>query len=73
MNLAGDILDKYTREQVTAYLDKLITGVLQNYKTSLEKGDSNILWSNLGDLTQIRSILHEMKKRDAEREALKNK
>lgn len=73
MNLAADILDKYTKEQVTAYLDKLVTGVLQNYRTSLEKGDSNILWSNLGDLTQIRSILHEMKKRDAEREAMRNK
>lgn len=70
MNLSGDILDKYTQEQVTVYLEKLITGVLQNYKTSLEKGDSNILWVNLGDLTQIRSILHEMKKRDKERAAL---
>lgn len=72
MNLAGDILDKYSREQVIAYLDKLVTGVLQDYKTSLEKGDSNILWANLGDLTQMRSIIHEMKKRNAEREAMKD-
>lgn len=72
MNLAGDILDKYSREQVIAYLDNVINGVLRNFKTSLEKGDSNILWANLGDLTQIRSILHEMKKRDDEREAMKD-
>ena len=72
MNLVGDILDKYSREQIIAYLDKLAAGVLQNYKTSLEKGDSNILWANLGDITQMRSILHEMKKRDAEREAMKD-
>ena len=71
MNLAGDILDKYSREQVTVYLDKLVTGIIQNFKTSLEKGDSNILWANLGDLTQIRSILHEMRKRDESREAMK--
>ena len=71
MNLAADILDKYSKEQVTIYLDKLVSGIIQNFKTSLEKGDSNILWANLGDLTQIRSILREMKKRDEEREAQK--
>lgn len=71
MNLAADILDKYSKEQVTIYLDKLVSGIIQNFKTSLEKGDSNILWANLGDLTQIRSILHEMRKRDEEREAQK--
>lgn len=70
MNLAGDLLDKYTPEQVTAYLDKLAAGVLKNYQTAIKVNQPQILFGSLGDVAQIRDILHEMKKRNDERLAL---
>lgn len=70
MNLAGDLLDKYTPEQVTAYLDKLAAGVLKNYQTAIKVNQPQILFGSLGDVAQIRDILHEMKKRNDEKLAL---
>lgn len=70
MNLASDLLDKYTPEQVTAYLDKLAAGILKNYQTAIKVNQPQILFGSLGDVAQIRDILHEMRKRDEERAAL---
>lgn len=71
MDIAKDICDKYTTEQIVAYLDKVVAGVLKNYKTSLEQGNSSVLWGSLGDIAQMRAILHEMDKRNRERAAAK--
>lgn len=71
MNLAGDLLDKYTQEQVIAYLDKLLSGILKNYQTAIKVNQPEVLFGNLGDVAQVRDIIHEMRKRDQEREALK--
>lgn len=71
INVISEMLDKHSDEEIISYLDSIITGVVKNYKVSLEKGDSNILWANLGDLTQIASIIRGIKKRNAEREAMK--
>lgn len=70
MNLAGDLLDKYTTEQVIAYLDKLTSGILKNYQTAIRVNQPQILFGSLGDITRVRDILHEMKKRNDERLAL---
>lgn len=70
MNLAGDLLDKYTPEQVTAYLDKLAAGILKNYQTAIKVNQPQILFGSLGDVAQIRDILHEMRKRNDEKLAL---
>lgn len=69
MNLASDILDKYSPEQVTYYLDSVLSGVLKNYKVAIEKNMPELLFACLGDITQVRGIIHEMKKRDEERAA----
>lgn len=69
MNLASDMLDKYTSEQVIAYLDRLVAGVLKNYQTAIKLDQPQILFGSLGDVAQVRDILHEMRKRD---EARKN-
>ena len=69
MNLASDLLDKYTSEQVTAYLDKLVTGVLKNYQTAIKLNQPQVLFGSVGDIAQLKDILHEMRKRD---EARKN-
>ena len=70
MNLAGDLLDKYTSEQVIAYLDKLAAGILKNYQTAIKVNQPQILFGSLGDVAQIRDILHEMRKRNDEKLAL---
>lgn len=70
MNLTGDLLDKYSREQVIAYLDKLASGILKNYQTAIKVNQPEVLFGNLGDIAQLRNILHEMRKRDEAREAI---
>ena len=71
MDLAKDIVDKYTIEQIVAYLDRLSSGVLKNYQTAIKVNQPEVLFGDLGDIAQIRSVLHEMNKRNQEREALK--
>ena len=73
MDIAKDIVDKYSTEQIIAYLDSLVAGVLQNYKTSLKANQPQITWGSVGDIAQVRSILHEMKKRDEAKKALAEK
>lgn len=72
MDLTKDIVDKYTIEQIIAYLDRLSAGVLKNYQTAIKVNQPQILFGDLGDIAQMRSILHEINKRNQEREALKN-
>lgn len=72
MDLAKDIVDKYTTEQIIAYLDHVMGGVNQNYRTALKTGRPEFLWGSLGDIAQIKDILYEMKTRNAERDAMKN-
>lgn len=71
MDLAKDIVDKYTIEQIIAYLDRLSAGVLKNYQTAIKVNQPQILFGDLGDIAQMRSILHEINKRNQEREAMK--
>lgn len=71
MDIAKDIVDKYTIDQIVAYLDKLSSGVLKNYQTAIKLNQPQILFGDLGDIAQIRAILHEINKRNQEREAAK--
>ena len=71
MDLSKDIVDKYTTEQVIAYLAHLIGGVSQNYRTALKTGRPEFLWGSLGDVIQAKDILLEMKSRNDAREATK--
>lgn len=69
MDIAKDIVEKYSVEQIVDYLDKLSTGVLKNYQTAIKVNQPAILFGNLGDLAQIRAVLHEMNKQNQERAA----
>lgn len=71
MDITKDIVDKYTTEQIIAYLDHLAGGVSQNYRTALKTGRPEFLWGSLGDVVQIKDILHEMKTRNNAREVSK--
>ena len=69
MDIAKDIVEKYSVEQVVDYLDKLSAGVLKNYQTAIKANQPAILFGNLGDLAQIRAVLHEMNRQNQERAA----
>lgn len=71
MDIAKDIVDKYTDEQIIAYLDKLMAGIQQNYRGSMKINQPQILWGNLGDIDMARAILHEIKLRNDAKEAMK--
>lgn len=72
MDLAKDIVDKYTTEQIIAYLYHLVGGVDQNFRIGLKVCKAEPLWISLGDIEQVKEILHEMKIRNDAREAMKN-
>lgn len=71
INIIGEIIEKHPDEEIIAHLDKIVAGVVKNYTVALDKGNSDILWANLGDLTQVASILRGMRKRDEARKAQK--
>lgn len=72
INIVGEMVEKHSDEEIIAHLDKVVSGVVKNYAVALEKGDSGILWANLGDLTQAAAILRGLKKRNEARDAQKN-
>ena len=69
MDITKDIVEKYSVEQIVDYLDKLSAGVLKNYQTAIKANQPAVLFGNLGDLAQIRGILHEMNRQNQERAA----
>lgn len=73
MDIAKDIVDKYKTEEIIYYLDSVMSGVLKNYQTAIKVNQPQVLFGDLGDIAQVRAILHEMKKRNEERiAAMKN-
>lgn len=72
INVVGEMIEKHSDEEIIAHLDKIISGVVKNYTVALDKGTSDILWANLGDLTQAASILRGLKKRNEARDAQRN-
>lgn len=66
MNIITDILS-HKDEEVIAYMAKVMQGVIKNYNLSLEKGQPELLWGNLGDLTMVAQVLKAMDKRNQER------
>ena len=72
MDLAKDIVDKYTTEQIIAYLDHIMGGVTQNFRAGLKVCKAEPLWISFGDIEQVKDILHEMKTRNDTIETLKN-
>ena len=71
MDLAKDVVDKYSMEQIIAYLDSRLAGVLQNYEKAVKKEQPQILFINKGEIDHIKSIIHEIRKRNDAREAMR--
>lgn len=71
MDIAKDIVDKYTTEQIIAFLCHKMGGVSQNFKVGLKVCKAEPLWISMGDIEQVKEILREMKARNDAREAAK--
>ena len=69
INLEAEILANHTDEEIIEYLDGIATGLLKNYRIALEKGQSEVLWGNLGDITLVAAVVRGMRKRNATRQA----
>lgn len=71
INIEKELLDNHSDEEVIAYISKVLNGVIQNYQIALKANQPETLWSNLGDLSMVASILKNMKARNDAREAAK--
>ena len=71
IDIVREMLDKHSDEEVVAYLDSVLTGLLQNYRTATKQNQPELLYGNLGDLAMVASIVRAMKQRNEAREAQK--
>ena len=71
VDIVKELLEKHSDEEVIAYLDSVVTGLLQNYKTAAKQNQPELLYGNLGDLAMVASIVRAMKNRYEAREAAK--
>lgn len=69
INMIGEALDKHTDAELIAHMYGLMTGISKNYSIALEKGHSEVLWANLGDISLVTGMLKAMKKREEDRVA----
>lgn len=69
VNITQEMLERHSDEEVIEYLDSVLSGLVRNYKVSLEKGNSDVLWANLGDLTLASTVVKAMRKRNEARKA----
>lgn len=71
INIEKELLDNHSDEEIIAYISKVLNGVIQNYQIALKANQPETLWSNLGDLSMVASILKNLKSRNDAREAAK--
>lgn len=72
VDIVKELLNNHSDEEITAYLDSIVTGLLQNYKTAIKQNQSELLYGNIGDLTLVATIIRAMKNRNEAREVMKN-
>lgn len=71
VDITKELLQNHSDEEIIAYLDSVMTGILQNYKTATKQKQPEILYSIIGDIALVSSIIRAMKQRDEAREAAK--
>lgn len=70
VNIVKELLDNHSDEEIIAYLDKMATGIIGNYKTAANANQPQLLFGNLGDVTMVATILRAMKNRNDARNNL---
>lgn len=71
VDIVKELLSNHSDEEIIAYLDKVATGILGNYKTAANANQPQLLFGNIGDITMIATIIRTMKQRNEARETLK--
>lgn len=71
VDIVRELLNNHSDEEIIAYLDKVATGIIGNYKTAANANQPQLLFGNLGDITMIATIIRAMKQRNDAREAAK--
>lgn len=69
VDITKELLDNHSDEEIVSYISKVMNGVVQNYQIALKANQPEALWSNLGDITMVSSILKAIKTRNDAREA----
>lgn len=69
VDITKELLDNHSDEEIISYISKVMNGVVQNYQIALKANQPEALWSNLGDITMVSSILKAIKTRNDAREA----
>lgn len=71
IDIEQELIDNHSDEEVIAYLDKVATGLLQNYNTASKTNNPAFLWGSYGDVMMIFNIIRRMKVRNDTIEAQK--
>lgn len=69
INMINEALDRHNDIELIDHMASVMAGVVKNYKVALEKNQPEVLWGNLGDISQVMAMLRAMKKRNDERAA----
>lgn len=67
INMINEALDKHNDAELIDHMATIMAGVVKNYKVALEKNQPEVLWGNLGDISQVTGMLRAMKRRNDER------
>lgn len=71
VNIVAETIGNHSEEEIIEHLSSVMTGVLKNYKIAVEKSNPVLLFANLGDISQVASVLRGLHKRNQERLANK--
>lgn len=71
VDITKELLSNHSDEEIVAYLDSVLTGLLQNYRTATKQNQPELLYGNLGDLVLVASVIRAMKQRNDAREVQK--
>lgn len=67
VNITAELISNHSDEELIEHLSNVMAGVLKNYKIAVEKSDPVLLYANLGDISQVATILRGLHKRNQER------
>lgn len=68
VDISAELLATHSDEELTEFLDLVLSGVLRNYQSALKADQPDILFGSLGDIVLVSSIVREMKKRNTARQ-----
>lgn len=71
VRLVGELVNNHSVEELIAYMDRIMRGVVGNCRMGLKEHNDAYLWSSIGDIAQVSAILKELESQRKAREAFK--